>query len=47
MPTDKRISDIYKKMNQREKLEKSIPQRSMQLFLGELHSSSDYPVHWD
>ena len=47
MPTDKSISDIYKRMTQKEKLEKSIPQWGDAIVWEELHRSSNYPVYWD
>lgn len=47
MPTDKSITDIYKKMETKDKLEKSISQWGDAIVWSELHRSADYPVHWD
>ena len=47
MPTDKSISDIYKRMSPRDKLEESIPQWGDAIVWNELHRSADYPVYWD
>ena len=47
MPTDKSISDIYKRMTQKGKLEKSIPKWGDAVVWEELHRSSNYPVYWD
>ena len=47
MPTDKAISDIYKRMDQRQRKEASIKQWGDAIVWSELHRSSDYPVFWD
>ena len=47
MPTDKSISDIYKRMSTKDKLENFIPQWGDAIAWSELHRSSDYPVYWD
>lgn len=47
MPTDKSISEIYKRMNAKEKLEKSLSEWGDAVVWGELHKSSQYPVVWD
>lgn len=47
MPTDKAISDIYKRMNQRQRKEAPIKQWGDAIVWGELHRSSDYPICWD
>ena len=47
MPTDKAISDIYKRMNQRQRKEAPIKQWGDAIVWSELHRSSDYPVFWD
>ena len=47
MPTDKAISDIYKRMNQRQREEASIKQWGDAIVWNELHRASDYPVFWD
>ena len=47
MPTDKAISDIYKRMNQRQRKEFPIKQWGDAIVWSELHRSSDYPVYWD
>ena len=47
MPTDKSISEIYRRMNAKEKLEKSLSEWGDAIVWGELHKSSQYPVDWD
>lgn len=47
MPTDKAISDIYKRMNDRQKRELPIRQWGDAIVWEELHHSSRYPVYWD
>ncbi len=47
MPTDRSITEIYKRMTKREKLEETIPMWGDAIVWGDLHKSSDYPVYWD
>ena len=47
MPTDKSISDIYKKMTGKKQLENSIPKWGDAIVWNELHRSTQYPIHWD
>ena len=47
MPTDKAISDIYRRMSNKKKNEGSIPMWGDAIVWNELHRSSDYPVYWD
>lgn len=47
MPTDKSISEIYRRMNAKEKLEKSLSEWGDAIVWGELHKSAQYPVDWD
>ena len=47
MPTDESIADIYRKLNQREKIDKSLPNWGDAVVWGELHRPSNYPVYWD
>ena len=47
MPTDKAISDIYKRMSQRQRKEAPIKQWGDAIVWSELHRSSEYPVYWD
>lgn len=47
MPTDESIADIYRKLNQREKIDKSLPSWGDAVVWGELHRPSNYPVYWD
>ena len=47
MPTDESIADIYRKLNQREKIDKSLPNWGDAVVWVELHRPSNYPVYWD
>lgn len=47
MPTDKSISEIYKKMTSKKQLEYSIPKWGDAIVWNELHCSDEYPVYWD
>jgi len=47
MPTDRSISEIYRKMSSRAKLEKSIQGWGDAIVWGEFHKSSNYPDYWD
>lgn len=47
MPTDQSISEIYRKMNQKRKLEDSIPQWGDAIVWSEFHHSGEYPNDWD
>ena len=47
MPTDKSISDIYRKMTRQEKLSDSIPGWGDAIIWTEFHRSGDYPSYWD
>ena len=47
MPTDKSISDIYRKMTRQEKLSDSIPGWGDAIVWTEFHRSGDYPSYWD
>ena len=47
MPTDKSISDIYKKMTGQGKLSDSIPAWGDAIIWNEFHRSNDYPCYWD
>ena len=47
MPTDKAISDIYKKMNEREKRESSLSIWGDAVVWEELHKSTPYRSDWD
>lgn len=47
MPTDKSIAEIYKRMDAKEKLEKSLSQWGDAIVWEELHTSSRYPIDWD
>lgn len=47
MPTDKSISDIYKKMTGQGKLSDSIPAWGDAIVWSEFHRSNDYPCYWD
>ena len=46
MPTDKSISDIYKKMTKQEKLSGVIPDWGDAIVWSEFHRSSEYPSYW-
>ena len=47
MPTDKSISLIYQRFNEREKVDYSIPQWGDGLAWNELHRSTEFPTYWD
>ena len=48
MPTDRSISKLYKAMNERAKLEDSIPTWGDAIVWHELHKSNSYPIYlWD
>lgn len=47
MPTDKSISDIYKKMTAKNRLENTIPMWGDAVVWDELHHSANYPIYWD
>ena len=48
MPTDRSISKLYKAMNERAKLEGSIPTWGDAIVWHELHTSNSYPIYlWD
>lgn len=47
MPRDKAISNIYRRMNQRQKRESSIQQWGDAIVWSELHRSSEYTINWD
>ena len=47
MPTDKSIADIYQKMHDAGKHNASILHWGDAVVWSELHTSSEYPVHWD
>ena len=48
MPTDRSISKLYKAMNERAKLEGSIPTWGDAIVWSELHKSNSYPIYlWD
>ena len=47
MPTDKAISDMYKRMNQRQRREAPIQQWGDAIVWSDLHHSSEYPVYWN
>lgn len=47
MPTDKSISGLYNKLNQRERIDRSIPHWGDAVVWTELHRSSNYPIYWD
>ena len=47
MPTDKSISDIYRKMTRQEELSDSIPGWGDAIVWTEFHRSGDYPSYWD
>ena len=47
MPTDKSISDIYRKMTRQEKLSDSIPGWGDAIVWTEFHRLGDYPSYWD
>jgi hypothetical protein len=47
MPTDKSIADIYQKMHDAGKHNTSILNWGDAVVWSELHTSSEYPVHWD
>ena len=47
MPTDKSIAQIYEKMSERRKVDKSIPGWGDAIVWNEFHHASDYPVLWD
>ena len=46
MPTDKSISDIYKRLTPQKKLDGSIPTWGDAIVWGELHKSSEFPELW-
>ena len=48
MPTDRSISKLYKAMNERAKLEDSIPTWGDAIVWSKLHTSNSYPIYlWD
>ena len=47
MPTDKSISEIYKRMTRQEKLSGTIPDWGDSIVWSELHRSGEYPESWD
>lgn len=47
MPTDKSITEIYRKMTNQEKLSGSIPDWGDAIVWSELHHSGEYPSYWD
>lgn len=47
MPTDKSITEIYRKMTNQEKLSGTIPDWGDAVVWSELHTSGEYPSYWD
>ena len=47
MPTDKSISDIYKKISRQGKVSDTIPGWGDAIVWGEFHKSGEYPSYWD
>ena len=47
MPTDKSITDIYKRMSRQERLSGMIPDWGDSIVWSDLHMSSDFPNYWD
>jgi hypothetical protein len=47
MPTDQSIADIYNRMNQKSKLEKSLSVWGDAVVWSELHKSETYFNKWD
>ena len=47
MPTDKSISDIYKKISRQGKVSDTIPGWGDAIVWGEFHKSGEYPIYWD
>ena len=47
MPTDKSISEIYRKMSRQDRLSGIIPDWGDAIVWEELHRSGEYPSDWD
>ena len=47
MPTDKSIADIYRRMNDRNRTEGTIPGWGDAVAWNELHMSKSFPTYWD